>query len=171
MSNPFEEHIGDILSVKTGIVVQGCNAQGKMNSGLAKGLRAMYPGAFDVYAEEHAKHGLYVGQVVYYKVPLPAGSPVLVIANAITQKYYGRDKNVVYVDYDGLERCFVKIGNLAKDLGVPVHFPLIGAGLANGIWEDIVPRIDRALGPAIEKHLWRFPDDATEEQRKNGTLF
>ena len=152
----IQEHRGNLLAVTAGILVHGCNAQGVMRSGVAKDLRAKYPGAFDAYKRKYDQSGLKVGDVVYYEPPRTLGAPQFVIANAITQKYYGRDPDVVYVSYDGLERCFEDIGKLARQTGMAVHFPLVGAGLANGKWPEIAPRIERALGPDIEKHLWIY---------------
>lgn len=152
----IQERRDNLLTLTEGILVHGCNAQGVMGSGFAKGLRAKYPGAFTAYKHKYDRRGLAVGEVVYYEPPMLPGAPKLVIANAITQKFYGRDPNILYVSYDGLERCFEDIGKLARQTGLAVHFPLIGAGLANGKWEEIAPRIERALGPDVDKHLWIY---------------
>ena len=56
----------------------------------------------------------------------------------------------------GLEAAFGRIRMLARDTGLPVHFPLIGCGLAHGTWEEVSKRIELGLGPNIEKVLWHF---------------
>lgn len=152
----IKEVTGNILTVANGIIVHGCNAQGKMNSGMAKGIRDTYPGAYQSYMAEFNKNGLSLGGVTFYRHPPGADGSQVVIANAITQKYYGRNKDIRYVDYPAITVCFNEIARVAKSLGLPVHFPLIGCGLANGKWPEVSPRIEAALGPGIEKTLWHF---------------
>jgi O-acetyl-ADP-ribose deacetylase (regulator of RNase III) len=148
---------GNILSVRHGIIVQGCNSKGVMNSGIAESIRTRYPGVFTVYRDEFERRGLFLGGVTYYHLPVTLDGNRLVVANAITQKNYGRDKSVVYVDYPAISTCFDDVARLAKELSLPVHFPLIGCGLANGAWDEVSTRIETALGPDIDKTLWRFP--------------
>lgn len=137
--------VGDLLARSRGILVQGCNAQGKMGSGLAKAVRDQFPKAYDDYIAAHAAHGLRVGQVVFSVVRSTGSTPTLVIANAITQEFYGRDPNRRYVDYDGVQRAFEAIAHAARTWDLPVFYPLIGCGLANGQWAKVGPRIDHAL--------------------------
>lgn len=152
----IKEVNGSVLTLKNGIIVHGCNSQGKMNSGIAKSIRAMYPGAYRVYMQEFYKNGLFLGGVTYYRHPIAADGSQVVIANAITQEKYGRDKNVVYVDYLAISACFDDIARTARIMQLPVHFPLIGCGLANGEWPDVSSRIETSLGPDIDKTLWIF---------------
>jgi hypothetical protein len=84
-----------------------------------------------------------------------------VVVNAITQEFYGRDPNVVYVDYDGVRAAVAAINyEIAEsdeadiesqwsfteeqtDVGTPtIAMPLIGAGLANGDWGKIASIIE-----------------------------
>lgn len=126
---------GNLLDATSGIIVHGCNAQGVMGSGVAKAVKAKYPGAYQKYYAEYL-HGLLTpGWISMYNP-----SRYLTIVSGITQEYYGRDKNVVYVDYDSLAEVFRKVKNIWP--GVPVHIPKIGAGLANGDWEIISRIID-----------------------------
>ncbi|MEM2159593.1 MAG: macro domain-containing protein [Candidatus Nitrosotenuis sp.] len=142
---------GDILSAESGIIVHGCNAQGKMESGIAAYIRATYPAAYHEYnkAYENQK-GLTVGTVVFAEV-----KPDLWIANAITQEFYGRDKNRVYVDYSAINKCFATVAELARRTKLDVHFPKIGAGLANGDWNIIANRIEDELSN-IPHTLWIY---------------
>lgn len=147
---------GNVLAVQRGIIVHGCNSKGVMGSGIAKSIRDKYPGAFQVYDREFRKQGLFLGGVTYYHHPPTNAGSEIIIANAITQLNYGRDKSVVYVDYDAVSICFETVARMARETGLPVHFPLIGCGLANGEWEAVSSRIEDALGPDIEKTLWIF---------------
>lgn len=147
---------GNLLSVKHGILVHGCNAKGKMGSGFADKLKAAYPGAFRAYRSQFEARGLQLGSVIYYDVPSIDDDQRLIIANAITQENYGRDKSIVYVDYPSVSACFDNIAAKARSLNLPVHFPLIGCGLANGDWDEVAARIEKALGPEIDKTLWIY---------------
>lgn len=148
---------GSALSPRNGIIVHGCNAQGVMGSGFADTLRKTYPGAYRIYRQAYEKDGLHLGEVHYYRHPIELDGSQVIIANAITQQYYGRDKSVVYVDYPAVSKCFESVAKLARVTGLPVHFPLVGCGLANGQWNEVSSRIEQALGPDIDKTLWIYP--------------
>jgi O-acetyl-ADP-ribose deacetylase (regulator of RNase III) len=163
---------GDLLSVTNGIIVHGCNCQGVMGSGVAKAIRDKWPDVYDSYVTYHKSSGnLFLGDVVtvspysledldkhvnYYTGDLPENT---IVVNAMTQYNYGRDPNVIYVDYDAVEACFARVRLLARDSNLPVHFPMIGAGLGNGDWNEIVSRIKKGLGDEhFEKAtLWVLP--------------
>lgn len=125
---------GDLLKADERYIMQGCNAQGVMRSGVAKLLRDGDEGIFLDYRRVYEMQGnrLSVGQV------LPYLSEKLnkIILNAITQKFYGRDPSVVYVSYEGMRTAMRNVNNVASS-GAPVAMPLIGAGLANGDWNII----------------------------------
>jgi O-acetyl-ADP-ribose deacetylase (regulator of RNase III) len=137
-----KEIIGSLLDVKEGILVHGCNAQGVMGSGIAKAIKDTYPQAFAAYRETYEKEGLHVGQVIWARI---SETPRLAVANAITQKFYGRDPTVRYVDYDAVKVAFEKIAVVAKKHGLTVHYPRIGAGLGNGDWSVLSGIINQAL--------------------------
>lgn len=168
---------GDILSLKHGILVQGCNCQGAMGSGLAKQVLGRYPGVAQRYKARHAEFGLQLGDVQYVWNPKlletrPAAGrahlrrqdhcldlpPELVIANAMTQEFYGKEEGVRYVSYPAIFSVFARVRMLAMATGLPVAFPLIGAGLAKGEW----PRIQAAIEAGLREQyktaqLWLQP--------------
>lgn len=148
------ENSGDLLSINRGIIVHGCNAQGVMGSGVAKAVRTTYPGAWEAYRKQFEQKGLELGDVVWF-VAQPSPNH-LAIANAITQKYYGRDENRVYVDYDAIRMVFKKIGDIARKYSLEVHYPKIGAGLAHGDWNKISPIILEEL-TGVTHTLWVQP--------------
>jgi hypothetical protein len=138
-----------------------------MNSGIAKAIREKWPDVYVPYKRRFDMDLLLIGDVIFvagveadenvdthvrsYTTQLPER---LIIANAMTQYDYGRDKDVQYVDYDAVSAAFARIRLVARHTGLPVHFPLIGCGLANGKWPEVAARIETALGPEVEKHLW-----------------
>ena len=145
---------GNLLDATYGIIVHGCNAQGKMGSGVAKEIRARYPQNFDIYAKKHTTQGLKLGEVVWFRV---SAEPQLAIANAVTQQYYGRVPGVRYMDYEALRKAFHEIGAVARRHSLPVHYPKIGAALGGGDWDKISKIIDEELR-GVEQTLWLWSD-------------
>jgi O-acetyl-ADP-ribose deacetylase (regulator of RNase III) len=133
--------MGDLLSVESGIIVHGCNAQGVMGSGVAKVIRDKYPDAYIKYRKKFDESGLKTGEIVWYKV---TDNPRFVIANAITQEFYGRDSKC-YVDYEAIRKTFSEIAIIATKYNLNVYYPRIGAGLGGGDWNLISEIINSEL--------------------------
>jgi O-acetyl-ADP-ribose deacetylase (regulator of RNase III) len=137
---------GDILTAD-GIVIQGCNAQGAMNSGLAKNIRDKWPEIFVPYSNfiNKNKGKNIMGEIIPFASSSP---PFAIIMNCITQEFYGRDHNTKYVSYEAIDKAFRNVyawikesRHLQEDLCI--NYPLIGAGLANGDWAIISAIIDK----------------------------
>lgn len=131
---------GDLTRTPEYIIVHGCNAQGKMNSGVAKAIRSYFPGNYDHYVrylktmEEMKKDPM--GTICFYiSTPREPGSTEKVIGNMITQKFYGSDGKR-YVDYGAIAKCMARLNKLVLP-GVSVAMPMIGAGLGGGDWKKI----------------------------------
>lgn len=129
---PLQKKEGDLFAHATPecVIVHGVNCQGKMNSGFAKQLRERFPDAYKTYKTAETTHGLILGDINGY-----VDSNGFTIINAITQDRYGRDKDVVYVDYEAVEKSMNIVAGLVFEKGgpdYPLHLPFIGAGLANG---------------------------------------
>lgn len=119
---------GDVLSVTSGIIVQGCNAQGVMGSGLALAVKKKFPDCFVKYAHLCHHKKIELGKNFWW-----TPNEDLFIVNSITQEFYGRNKNVVYVNYDAVQSCFDNIFEQAAHAKLEVHIPdMIGCGLGNG---------------------------------------
>jgi len=157
----IQTHEGDLLSVTKGIIVHGCNCQGVMGSGVAAVIREKYPEAYAVYRKQEEIEGLTLGNISIYGV-----DENLIIINALTQFYCGNDKSIRYVSYDAMYDAFLGVKVIAEKTALPVHFPLIGCGLANGDWKIVEPIIESALGPYVEKHLWVLPSTEIIKSKK-----
>lgn len=120
---------GDLLECTEQVIVHGCNAQGVMGSGVALAIRKKYPEAYDAYKSAYENGALELGEVV------GAYSGDKLILNAITQRFYGRDKLKVYADYEAIRDAFRSINEQCGYSSVAI--PKIGAGLANGDWSII----------------------------------
>jgi O-acetyl-ADP-ribose deacetylase (regulator of RNase III) len=148
--------MGSLLDADEPIIVQGCNAQGVQASGLAKAIRDAYPQVFRAYRDVYEMQGnrLDLGQVISVDVGR------YIVANAITQEFYGRDPDVLYASYAAIETaiqtldrvadasCRCEFAGLCKTKVTRIAFPLIGAGLANGSWARI--------SAIIEEHAVHF---------------
>jgi len=141
---------GDILSLKRGIIVQGCNSLGVQGSGIALQIKQKYPQVYVNYRFVFDQQGsrLFLGQIIPVKI-----SDQLWIVNGITQEKYGRDGKK-YVDYDAIETVFKQVRLMAVSLQLPVHYPMIGCGLGGGHWTIVEPIISAQLID-IEHHLWK----------------
>ena len=150
---PLRYRTGDLLASPHRVIGHGCNAQGSMGAGIAAAIKRTYPGAFAVYAKAFASRGLHVGEVV------PWFGNDRIVLNCITQERYGRDPNVVYVDYDGVRSCMRWIETTAREqrsTGVgplatvrELGLPKLGAGLAQGDWDRIAGIIEAEI-PSLD---------------------
>ena len=133
---------GNAFDTPAKYILHGCNAQGAMGSGFAAGVAALYPEARQAYLDRHAKDPLKVGEII----PVDCGRHVII--NGITQEFYGRDPDFVYVSYDGVADVIRAVNDMVKVSPetiqpIPrVAMPKIGAGLANGTWEVIAKLIE-----------------------------
>lgn len=151
---------GDILQLESGIIVHGCNAQGVMGSGIALQIKNRYPLAFSEY-QRHLKNCVIdgvdpLGSHSWQKV----GGDVyqgLYVFNAITQRNYGRDGKK-YVSYEAVYKTMRDAARLGVQLGLDVHYPMIGAGFGGGDWAVISHIIDVAFQDVttIDHTLWIY---------------
>lgn len=162
---------GSLLEASEDFIIQGCNAQGVMGSGVAKLLRDRDEEVFTQYRKTYETQGnrLHLGQVI-----LGFSEPHFVF-NAITQEFYGREPDTVYVSYDGLREAMRWINNCmaemnrAPDIVVKkeaVGMPLIGAGLAQGKWSIISQIIEEEMTdvqPVVYLQDGLIPDGVVAE--------
>lgn len=144
---------GNILDAPVGILVHGVNMQGKFNLGLAKQIRERYPQAYHDYDHHYRNSVLRLGDVIFTRV-----RPGLIIASGVTQQYYGRDPNRVYVDYNAVYEVFKQVGPMAIMTNLPVIHPRIGAGFANGDWGKIQDCIHKALSGFCDTTLYVYDE-------------
>jgi O-acetyl-ADP-ribose deacetylase (regulator of RNase III) len=172
----IEQVEGNLLEHK-GIIVHGCNCMGVMGSGVAEGIRKTYPAAYKAYVRRHEIFGLQLGDIVAVANPkIRERYPELmkhiavfdstipedvIVVNAMTQYDYGRNPDIRYADYLAIRAAFVRVRSLSLAANaMPVSFPLIGCGLANGKWTEVGPIVDDALSVADGK-----PDAAATPAR------
>ena len=135
--------IGDLIKSPHVLLLHGANAQGVMGSGVAKAIRDEYPYAYEVYRAKYIAEGLEVGEVLF----VPCDNRI--IANAITQEFYGRDGRQ-YVNYNSINSTMELVNDFASDHSFShVAMPLIGAGFGGGSWKIISEIIENQLTSVI----------------------
>ena len=134
---------GDLLELALAgefdVIVHGCNCHCTMGAGIAKSIKARFPEAYaaDLATSKGDRDKL--GTISFAEIECPHHS--FVVVNAYTQyDWRGPGKKA---DYDAIRTAmqFVKKRFGGKRIG----YPLIGAGLAGGDWNEIAPIIDMAL--------------------------
>jgi O-acetyl-ADP-ribose deacetylase (regulator of RNase III) len=140
---------GDLFSTSIRTIVHGCNAQGVMGAGIGAVIREQYPEAYklykDIYNSATDKHlsSLPLGAVYYSE------SRDKVILHAITQQFFGRDKQR-YVSYDAVSDAMKRINSMSI---TEIAMPKIGAGLAGGDWTVISAIIESEL-KTVKPHVY-----------------
>jgi O-acetyl-ADP-ribose deacetylase (regulator of RNase III) len=146
----IETKTGDLLSVPSGHIVHGCNAQGVMGSGVALAVKNKWPAVFVAYQKEYRANGLPLGSVHSVHV-----EPDVFVWNAITQNLFGRS-GFRFVSYDAIQECFEQINeHVGASAFKEIHIPLIGAGLGGGNWEIIREIIEQTVTHPTT--LWVLP--------------
>ncbi|MDW3195890.1 MAG: macro domain-containing protein [Cytophagales bacterium] len=130
---------GDLIKLgKAGtfdVIVHGCNCFCTMGAGIAKGIKAEFPEAFE--ADKQTKSGDHskLGTISYAK------SNHLIVVNAYTQFHWRG--NGPLADYEAIRRAFRSVK--ASFSGKLIGYPAIGAGLAGGDWAVISAIIEEEL--------------------------
>lgn len=159
---------GNIFTVTMGVIAHGCNAQGKMASGIAGEIRKKYPIAYEKYMEAYEEY------FAEYQDALPLGGvqlvPVnefLIVANCITQHQYGKD-GAKYVSYDAVDDCMKMLSEYSQKTNTVINFPLIGGGLGGGN-RDVLISIFEQHFPGDNGVLWLQEDlEAVPIKRTRG---
>lgn len=131
---------GDLFKTNCPLILHGCNAQGRMGSGVAKIVRERFPEAYEQYFNVY-RHGtgLHLGHAIFVE------SNGKHIGNLITQEFYGSDGKR-YVSYDAINNSMEHVNHYCSEHGIEeVALPLIGAGLGGGSWKVISSIIEHVL--------------------------
>jgi len=133
---------GDLLNTSDKIIAHGCNSMGVMGKGVALQIKERFPWAYEAY--KNFCLSITPGALGLNIVSKDPNGP-LVIINCITQTRYGQ-KDIRYVSYDAVDRCFQEINQIMRTLGdKSISIPKIGAGLGGGYWPIIEEIINYRL--------------------------
>jgi len=121
------------------VIIQGCNCQNTMGSGIAKEIRSRYPQAYevDLRTKKGDRDKLGTFSLAYVNKVYP-----FIIVNAYAQFDYNRNGSKIdHFEYDAFERI---LNTLSKNHG---HYryglPMLGMGLAGGDPERIMGLIEK----------------------------
>ena len=121
------------------LIVHGCNCFCTMGAGIAKGIKAAFPQAYEADLATQRGDRAKLGTCTSAEID-QNGTPLIVV-NAYTQFDWrgGGSK----VDYNAMRSCmrWIKEHHAGKRIGLPK----IGAGLAGGDWPRIVTIIEEEL--------------------------
>ena len=152
-------------------IVQQVNCKGVMGAGLARQIRAKWPGIYAPYAEICRNKGAQaLGTMFPYATP--DNGPV--ICNCFAQDGYGRDKQ--YTSYEHLRESLLQAKKYAsipeyflgarvpKSMGIPYG---LGCGLAGGDWNVVYNIINDVFYDCDDNYLHiyicKLPERRKEE--------
>ena len=153
----IETKVGNLMNVKSGHIVHGCNAQGVMGSGVALGIKNTFPAAYKDYMSIHNSVGLKLGRAYPVRI-----DDDLTVWNAITQEGFGSPTR--NTSYDAIQTCFQEINDFIATVQasrdwmenkIDIHIPMIGAARGGGNWEIIREIIEQTVEYPVT--LW-LPD-------------
>ena len=152
-TDPVRVVEGDLLRLalqgEFDVIVHGCNCQCTMGAGIAKGVKSLFPEAYeaDLRTSKGAREKL--GSISFATVRRD-GIEITVV-NAYTQ-FHWRGKGVL-ADYDAIRAAMRLVK--AQFSGKRIGYPLIGAGLAKGDW-NVIQSIIREELDGEDHTLVRF---------------
>ncbi|WP_171176831.1 macro domain-containing protein [Ruegeria sp. HKCCD8929] len=134
---------GDLIALalqrEFDVIVHGCNCFHTMDAGVAKFIARAFPEA--LAADRATKHGSRAKLGTVSVAQTVRDGHEITTVNAYTQHHWHGTGRLV--DYDALSACFELIA--LRFSTARIGYPMIGAGLAGGDWDEIAPLIDTAL--------------------------
>lgn len=122
---------GDLFEAPEDIIAHGCNCRNGYGSGVAYTMSQRYPKAKSLFHEKYDEEGWSLGDVQFV-----LQNDGKYIANCATQDHFV-PRGFKHADYGAIEECMQQVKRFAKDKGLSIAIPKIGAGLAGGQWHEI----------------------------------
>jgi O-acetyl-ADP-ribose deacetylase (regulator of RNase III) len=137
---------GDLLAADVEALVNPVNCVGVMGKGLALVFKKRFPDAFRAYAKACAAHEVVPGRMF---VVSTKGRTIL---HFPTKRHF-RDASRMEDIEAGLVSLAAEIS--AREIR-SIAIPAIGCGLGGLSWDDVRPRIERALTPVAGVRVMLF---------------
>lgn len=136
---------GDIFSSTAEVIVNPVNCVGVSGAGLAAQFKDKYPDNYAVYRNACQSGILKIGSILYYQY----GSRKII--NFPTKLHWKNPSQLEYIDAGLQDLC-----RIVKEYHITsLAIPPLGCGLGGLQWRDVESRIDHALSPLTELHLYR----------------
>lgn len=135
MFKPITYRTGDATqpSPNEGIICHICNDVGAWGAGFVLALSRRWAEPELIYRAERPALG---------EVQIVWVAPKLYVANMVAQHGVGPDATGrPPIRYQALSVCLSKLSSI----GLPVHMPRIGCGLAGGEWSEVVHNVEAEL--------------------------
>ncbi|MFD9421666.1 MULTISPECIES: macro domain-containing protein [unclassified Streptomyces] len=140
------------------LIAHVCNDLGGWGKGFVLALSRRWPEPEREYRRWHrerAGNDFALGAVQFVQV-----GPYLWVANMIGQRGMRTGSKGVPIRYEAVDAALGSVAERAAELGVSVHMPRIGCGLAGGKWSRIEPLIgQRLLGKDIPVTVYDYGSD------------
>jgi len=121
---------GNLLEATQDIIAHGCNCSGGFGRGVAGQIAKKWPAVKAAYFRQYNAFGWKLGFTQYVDV----GDKIIV--NCGTQEKYF-PLGVCHANYAAIHAAMNEVRDYAKQKGLSIAIPKIGAGLAGGDWNDI----------------------------------
>ena len=132
----------NIIFATEPFILQGCNAQGKMGSGVAKAIRNRWPEVYlpyKKYCEDN--NSAHIMGTIY-----PVSCEDKTILNAISQQHYGYDGKK-YASYDAIDLIMQEVE--MRISGQQLALSMIGSSLGGCSWSVVSEIIKDRLKTVI----------------------
>lgn len=150
-------------------IVQQVNCRGVMGAGLAKQIRARWPGIYAPYADICRNKGAQALGTMFPYVT-PDNGPV--ICNCFAQDGYGRDRQ--YTSYQHLRKSLLQVKTYVegclKEVPKPsasIRIPYgLGCGLAGGDWDVVYGILNEVFcdcDNCLHVYICKLPERQKEE--------
>lgn len=133
---------GNLIHAQEKFILHGCNAQGRMGSGVAKAIRDRWPEVFKPYKEYCDSDSTHRGANILGTI-LPVDCEDKVVLNAISQQFYGYTGDK-FVSYDAVHNIMREL-NYRLPANTAVAMPRIGSTLGGGSWPIVSIIIEDTL--------------------------
>ena len=139
---PIEFVSGDLFANAHGAeaFAHGCNCQGSMGAGIAKGFRERYPAMYDQYRArcKADPRQFNLGDAWLWR---ESGQPA--VFNLGTQERYWHGR----ATYEAVEQTLVKMRDVADAEGIcSIAIPRIGVGYGGLSWRKVRAIVERVFG-------------------------
>lgn len=123
-------------------ILQIVNDSGMYGAGFSGAIAARWP---KVEAEYRAWWRERYGKLKLGDIQVIQILSDLVVINMVAQHGIVSKDNPKPIDYNALQMCLSKAGDVISDYNASVHIPRIGCGLAGGSWEEVEKLVEAEL--------------------------